>query len=149
MAGEYSKRLMTQSERKLIADKCRANHKNLRIWKFLLLLLLFGFGTGVFLLTASINMAIMVAASLFLISFGYIYYSEKQVKSLFMSDEIYVTDATFIGSNKYGQASFEVVEKGVKKLLFERSSLCDKIRKGDSVILVRNKGITLVYLSQS
>lgn len=148
MKTKASKRLLTQSEREMIRDKCVGKQKAASMLTFILYGLVLLIGGGIAIATSSLQLAFPITLVLFLFAFACMHYSKKQTKFLLESEEIYGTEGIFMESNKYGQATFEVKVSGKKELLFERATLCDKINRGDTVILIKNNGITLVYLME-
>lgn len=54
-------------------------------------------------------------------------------------NEIYVKEAIFLDSNKYHQATFEIIKKGRREYFFCKAGLKDDINVEDKVILMKIK----------
>lgn len=142
-------RLITEREKKIILE--RYNNRN----KIKYIVLLYGIVlviTGGFWGVISKFGGFKIGARFFAgLNFIFLYFavytainSKKIVKQIKLN-ELFVREAIFIGSNKYHNATFEIMKKGKRELYFRTVSLNDKVKKGDKVILIEVKGIDWVY----
>lgn len=130
------KQLLTQNQRRLILRRCESNRKELIKW--LILFFIFSFLLGLmFWYIISKSTACIIWFGMFLFICG-VYGSNYRLRQKLRNTnkEIWVQNAIFLSSNKYGHCCFEVMRGGKKERVFRRAYPKDVIVPGDRVILL-------------